>query len=353
MPISIIVGGQFGSEGKGKVALDVSRRKKARIVVRVGGTNSGHTGVDDASGKTWALRQLPVSVLAPGTMAVLPPGAIIDPEIFRLEVQALQLSPDRVAVSPYATVIAQKDKETERGLVQQIGSTGSGTGAALIRRIQRQRNGSILAHEEPTLREYLKDTSELMREALNRNVRLVIEGSQGFGLSLLHGGYYPKATSRDTTAASFLGEAGLSPRDVDDITLVLRCHPIRVAGDSGPLKDETSWADIAKAAGLPEGYCELTTATKRIRRVGTFDPILVRRAIEANSPTCIVLNHFDYVDSGVRNHLFNVRALDFLKAVESTIGRRIDLIGTSPSRLIEREQIGSTGSLHLKMSTPS
>jgi adenylosuccinate synthase len=354
MPISVVVGGQFGSEGKGKVAFYIACRKKAHIVVRVGGTNSGHTAVD--AGKTWALRQLPASVLAPGTIAILPPGAIVDPEIFHREVNALRLSRDRVMVSPHATVITEADKETERttGLVEQIGSTGSGTGAALVRRIRRQRRGSILAQEEPTLRAYLKDTSEVMRDTLNMNGRIVIEGSQGFGLSLLHGGYYPKATSRDTTAGTFLGEAGLSPRDVDDITLVLRCHPIRVAGDSGPLKGETSWAEIAKTADLPENYCELTTATKKIRRVGTFDAELVRRAINANNPTCIVLNHFDYVDSRVRNHPFSVRALDFLRTVETAIERRIDLIGTGPARLIERSAIGSTvRSAGLKMTAPS
>src|SRR5690242_7487277 len=119
MPISVVVGGQFGSEGKGKVALEIARRAGARIVVRVGGTNSGHTAVDD-EGRTHALRQLPVSVLAPGTIAVLPPGAIIDPEIFRQEVDALRLPPDRVNVSPLATVLTDTDKKNERdaGLVE-------------------------------------------------------------------------------------------------------------------------------------------------------------------------------------------------------------------------------------------
>src|SRR5712691_4195214 len=101
MPISVIVGGQFGSEGKGKTALEIARQKIAGIVIRVGGTNSGHTALD-ASGKTWALRQLPVSVLAPSAIAVLPPGAIIDPAIFRREIHELGLSRDRIMVSPYA-----------------------------------------------------------------------------------------------------------------------------------------------------------------------------------------------------------------------------------------------------------
>jgi adenylosuccinate synthase len=346
MPISIVVGGQFGSEGKGKTALEIARRAKAGIVVRVGGTNSGHTAVDDA-GKTWALRQLPASVLAPSAIAVLPPGAIIDPEIFHREVDALRLEHQRVIVSPCATVISEADKEAERtaGLVEQIGSTGSGTGAALIRRIRRQSGEPILARDSRSLRDYLGDTSRVMRDVLNKNGRIVVEGSQGFGLSLLHGGHYPNATSRDTTASTFLGESGLSPRDVDDVTLVLRCHPIRVAGNSGPLHGETTWAEIAKTAGLPEDYCERTTATRKIRRVGVFDSKLVQRAIDANSPSRIVLNHFDYVDEGVRDNVFNIRALDFLKMVESAIGRRVDWIGTSPARLIDREAIGRSSHL--------
>jgi adenylosuccinate synthase len=342
MPISVVVGGQFGSEGKGKTALEIARREKASFVVRVGGTNSGHTAVDEA-GKTWALRQLPVSVLAPDAVAVLPPGALIDPEIFQFEVEELRLERRRVVVSPYATVISNQDKDAEHagGLVTRIGSTGSGTGAALIRRISRQGGEEVLAGDHPALRGYIGDTSAIMREALNKNRWIVIEGSQGFGLSVLHGGYYPKATSRDTTAGTFLGESGLSPRDVADITLVIRAHPIRVAGDSGPLEPETTWTEIAKVAGLPDDYRELTTATKKVRRVGMFDPNLVKRAIQANNPTRIVLNHFDYVDGGVRDNVFTVRALDFLKGVETSIGRKIDWIGTGPGHFVAREAIGS------------
>jgi adenylosuccinate synthase len=346
MPISVVVGGQFGSEGKGKTALEIARRNAAAIVVRVGGTNSGHTAV--VGGRTWALRQLPVSVLASNTVAVLPPGALIDPEILTREVEELQLDRRRLVVSRFATVITPEDRDAERrgGLVDQIGSTGSGTGAALIRRVERHSKGIVLAGHHPALKRYLGDTSALMRDALHKNRWIVIEGSQGFGLSVLHGGYYPSATSRDTTAAAFVGEAGMSPLDVVEVTLVLRAHPIRVAGNSGKLIGETTWAKIAKSAGLPEDYKELTTATKKVRRVGRFDPSLVKRAIEANNPTRIVLNHFDYVHHAVRDHVFHVKALEFLSNVESSIGRKVDWVGTGPDRFIERSKIGTTEALH-------
>ncbi|QWG13408.1 adenylosuccinate synthetase [Bradyrhizobium sediminis] len=354
MPISVVVGGQFGSEGKGKVAFEIARKQNAAIVVRVGGTNSGHTAVDEA-GRTWALRQLPASILARQTMAILPAGAIIDPEILRKELDELKLDANRILVSPYATIIAPEDKQAERhsGLISQIGSTGSGTGAALIRRMGRQQN-VVLAKDHPAIAPFIGDTDTVMREALNQNRWIVIEGSQGFGLSILHGGFYPKATSRDTTAGTFLGEAGLSPRDVGQITLVIRTFPIRVSGDSGPLRNETSWTEVAKTAGLPEDYCELTTATRKVRRVGTFDADLVKRAITINNPTHIVLNHFDYIDSGVRNHKFAVGALSALRNIETAIGRRIDFLGTSPSHLVPRENLGNSGYLSdLEKSTPT
>lgn len=339
MPISVVVGGQFGSEGKGKVALHTARDKNAAIVVRVGGTNSGHTALDDA-GVTWSLRQLPASVLA-GATAVLPPGAIIDPEIFLNEINRLGLAPERVVVSRFATLISREDREAERsnGLVTEIGSTGSGTGAALIRRMGR-RSETQLAGEHPELQRFLGDTSALLRNALNQNRWIVIEGSQGFGLSLLHGGHYPKATSRDTTAGTFLGEAGLSPLDTQDITLVLRVHPIRVAGDSGPLSNETTWSTIAKEAGLAADFQELTTATRKVRRVGQFDPDLVKRAIEINNPTRIVLNHFDYVEPGIRLGEVSVKALNLLDLTERLIDRPIDFIGTGPATLIPRHEFG-------------
>ncbi|WGS26078.1 adenylosuccinate synthetase [Bradyrhizobium sp. ISRA464] len=346
MPVSVVVGGQYGSEGKGKVALALAREKAAHCVVRVGGTNSGHTIIDER-GEPRSFRQLPASVFAKDTIAVLPPGALIDVDIFEKEVAELGLGPDRVKVSPFASLISPEDREKERstGLVDRIGSTGSGTGAALVRRIDR---GSAvrLAKGEPRLHPYIDDTARMMRDVLTKNERIVIEGSQGFGLSVLHGGFYPHATSRDTTAAAFVSEAGLSPFDVDEIVLVLRAHPIRVAGTSGPLEDEMSWKDLAAEAGLSEDYQELTTATKKVRRVGRFEVDVVRRAIAANQPTSIVLNHLDYVDRAHGRDKRSGLAREFLLRVESSIGASITMVGFGPDSLVPRSEFEKDGRTH-------
>ncbi|MGY3506748.1 adenylosuccinate synthetase [Bradyrhizobium sp. USDA 4471] len=343
MPVSVVVGGQYGSEGKGKVALAIAREKTARYVVRVGGTNSGHTIIDD-HGKPRSFRQLPASVFSKDAVAVLPPGALIDPEIFEKEVAELGLRPDRVKVSPFASLISPEDREMERsiGLVDRIGSTGSGTGAALVRRIGRAA-AVRLAKDEPRLRPYIDDTARLMRDALAKTQRIVIEGSQGFGLSVLHGGFYPHATSRDTTASAFVSEAGLSPFDVDEIVLVLRAHPIRVAGTSGPLEDEMSWKDLAAEAGLAEDYKELTTATRKVRRIGRFEVDVVRRAIAANQPTSIVLNHLDYVDPALTQGMRGALARDFVARVESKIGAPVTLVGFGPDSLQPRSELEKDG----------
>jgi adenylosuccinate synthase len=338
MPVSVVVGGQFGSEGKGKVSLEIARRRRARGVVRVGGSNSGHTAVAQ-DGHVHALRQIPAAALAPDVLVILPPGNLIDIAVFQREVASLELTPDRVVVDPMATVITEEDALTEQnaGMASSLGSTQSGTGAALLRRISRQGDGfGVQASDYPELQAYLGDTSALMRRMLDAGQRIVVEGTQGFGLSVLHGGFYPKATSRDTTAAAFVGEAGLSPLDVDDVTMVVRTFPIRVAGNSGPLFGETTWARVAKQAGLPEDFCERTTVTGNIRRVGHFDPEIVRRAIAVNNPSQIVLNHVDYVDAEVREGHFTNFARNFVRNIEETIDRKLSWLGTGPASLVPR-----------------
>ncbi|MGC2521231.1 MAG: adenylosuccinate synthetase [Stellaceae bacterium] len=342
MPVSVVVGGQFGSEGKGKVALEIVRRDpKVVAAIRVGGTNSGHTAVG-ADRQTYALRQLPAAAADRSVQVILPPGSYIDIAIFSDEVSRLGLGPGQVAVSPMARIITGEHKAWERAadLSRAIGSTQSGTGAAVMATTARGATTfplhSVQAEEVKELQPFLRDTGSVLRSLLDDGKRVVVEGTQGFGLSLLQGGYWPKATSRDTTAAGFLAEAGLSPLDVDDVTLVIRCHPIRVAGDSGPLSGETSWENIAAEAGITDHIREFTTVTARLRRVGRFDPEIVRRAIQANHPSRIVLNHLDYIDPPVRDGLLTSKVRSFVEKVEANIGRQVDWLGTGPGQVMGR-----------------
>jgi adenylosuccinate synthase len=338
MPVSVVVGGQYGSEGKGKVALHIAQNSRARAVVRVGGPNSGHTGVD-VHGRAWILRQLPASCLAPDTLIILPAGSLIDPEILLSEIGQLRIDPGRLFLDSSASVILprHRQQEADEQLVDRIGSTGSGTGAALRERIARS-SKHVLAGDVPALRPYVRPfVTDLLRDLLNQQQRVVIEGTQGFGLSLWHTPSYPHATGRDTTAAAFLSEAGLAPQDVDDIVLVIRSYPIRVGGNSGPLENEITWSTLAAEANLARGYVELTSATKRVRRIGRFHPDVVRRAIAVNQPRRIVMNHLDYVDADARAKGLGKRGRQFLLSVEEQLDRQIDLLGFSSNHLVERD----------------
>ena len=301
MPVSIVVGGQFGSEGKGKVALEIVRRSKRPVVaVRVGGPNSGHTAYDQ-SGVKYALRQLPAACVDKNVDVVLPTGAYIDVDVLLTELQKVGLSENTILVSENARVILPEHRRWEEaaGLVSAIGSTGAGVGAAVMASVAREATNfelpCALAKDDPRLTRFITDVPRYLRRALEQEERVVVEGTQGFGLSLCDGGFWPKSTSRSTTAAGALSECGLSPLDVDDVTMVVRSYPIRVAGDSGPLVGETTWHDIARKSGREDNLNEYTTATNRLRRVGHFEPGLVRQALNINNPTRLVMNHLDYV----------------------------------------------------------
>jgi adenylosuccinate synthase len=336
MPVSIVVGGQFGSEGKGKVSLELVRMSNEQriAVVRVGGPNSGHTAFDRA-GQKYALRQLPAGAVDRNVDVVFPAGSYIDVDVLLREIDLLDYPRDRIFISHYANIITSEQKawEAEASLVSDIGSTGSGVGAAIMAAVAREASNFPLhrhdaAHCGP-LERYLRDTTQLMRGWLDEGARIVIEGTQGFGLSLLDGGYWPKATSRATTAAAALAEAGLSPIDVDNVVLVIRSYPIRVAGNSGPLPGETSWQEISDSIESVADLREFTTVTNKLRRVGQFDASAVKAAIACNNPTMIVLNHLDYI--GAESDLDKVgsKLNTFVQQVSDAIDRPIAYLGFS------------------------
>ena len=329
MPVSVIVGGQFGSEGKGKVAAWLADGLRAPWVVRCGGSNAGHT-VCDAKGGKHIFRHLPTACINGVSKCLLAAGSYIDASVLEREVKESGIGPDRLFIDPAAVIITEEDKDNERrGIVDAIGSTGSGTGAAVVRRLSRN-SPMLFAKDLPAFAPYIRDTKELLDKALRSDERVIIEGTQGYGLSVLHSGHYPYVTSRDTTAAAFISESGISPLYVDDICLVIRAFPIRVAGNSGELPDEISWGEVAEGVDFDGSLVEYTSVTGNIRRVGRFDPAIVRQAIAANAPTRVFLNHLDHIPAEAHRR--------FVDWVAEAIGMGIDYVGTGPRTLVPYDQ---------------
>lgn len=341
MPVSVIIGGQYGSEGKGKAAYFFAKEQKAAAVIRVGGSNSGHTVIDE-DGVEWVFRQLPTAAIIPGVTCVIPAGAYINAEILLKEIQETDLSADKLFIDPNAVLITENEvqSETSGSLKKEIGSTQSGTGAAVMNRIARRGDVHFVTEDEQ-LGKYIRNTQPYLRDLMKEDKRIIIEGTQGYGLSVIHSEHYPFTTSRDTSAAGFLTEAGLSPLDVDEVIMVLRSFPIRVGGNSGPLKFETDWESVQSISGKESSIKEYTTVTQRLRRVAHFDPELVRNAIIANNPSTIVLNHLDYIDGRCEyDQVITEKTYNFVLDVERQIRRKIDYVGVSPKDIypVNREK---------------
>ena len=351
--LDVVVGAQYGSEAKGHTVqcLAELRRQESMappLVIRVAGPNAGHTGYDN-SGRAWALRQVPVAAVLGGQADLaIAPGSEVDPpvlldELARLEEAGL-LRGKRVFVSAEATLIEDRHKETEKStsLVEKIGSTGKGIGSAradrLLRSARRLGDDADLVNQLLNVSHaviVVGDWDDYLRDHLNpaNHAPVIVEGTQGYGLGL-HAGHYPYCTSSDARAIDFLAIAGLNPwsfqQELTTVWAVARIYPIRVAGNSGPLLEETTWEDL----GLPE---EKTTVTQKVRRVGKPDWDLVNKAVEANgrSNTVIALTMVDQIFPEVTgatslNELSD-QALALVSEVEGRTRTEVKLVCTGPN----------------------
>jgi adenylosuccinate synthase len=330
MPITIVVGGQYGSEGKGKVVALLAKHRPLACVVRCGGPNSGHT--TSIGARETILRQLPSSVGVSPALVAIAAGAVIDEQVLCREVAEAGIERDRLVIDPRVVIIDELDKSRENSLKESIASTGSGNGQALSRRMLR--DGARLVGDSSAISKIarVEHVAPLVHDMTERGLEIVIEGTQGFGLSLLHGPDYPFVTSKDTTASGFAMEVGVSPRDVANVVMVIRTFPIRVGGHSGPLKDEFTWESIQRLSSAPEVEPEYTSVTKTLRRVAPFDTELVKMAAKYNRPTTLAVMGIDRLDHRNRavtsaNALTPV-AKDFLHTLHRELGVPIEWVGT-------------------------
>jgi adenylosuccinate synthase len=190
----------------------------------------------------------------------------------------------------------------------------------------------------PELRPFVRDTYYELEKAFAMNKRIFLEGTQGTGLSLYHGSY-PYVTSRDTTVAGCLAEAGIAPRRVRKVIMVCRTYPIRVADPdvegktSGFMSQPLDWYEIAKRSGLDAQElqeAERTSTTNRKRRVAEFDWQLLRQSATLNGPTDIALTFTDYLSSQ------NARAKRFEQLDDDTIRfiQEVERVTSAPVSLI-------------------
>jgi adenylosuccinate synthase len=354
MSLWVVVGGQYGSEGKGKVSAFITKHEDIDICVRCGGPNSGHSFVDE-NGRNRVLRQLPTGFVNPRTRLLIPAGALIDPVVLKQEIESLGLPVKRIGIDENSFIIEEKDRGTERslGLRERLSSTLCGVGAAQSRRVLRNENARLardVSSEHPWIRRYLTDVSDEVNTALDQEGKVLVEGTQGFGLSLYHSRHYPKTTSRDTTAAAFLSETGLSPLRVSEVVLVFRTFPIRVAGtQAGPLEREVTWEQIRQESGYPYPIEERTSVTNKVRRVGRFDWDLAMQATRMNRPTKIAINGLDYLDAlnrGVRRwDDLTAPAVAFVSRLEDELQVPSNYLGTGPSlsEIVARENSKCAG----------
>jgi len=355
----VVVGSQWGDEGKGKIVDWLSER--ADVVVRFqGGHNAGHTLVTD--GITYKLSLLPSGIVRPGKLSLIGNGVVIDPwalldEIARLKGQSVEITPDNLRISESATLILPFHHELDAlredatsGV--KIGTTRRGIGPAYEDKAGRRalrvgdladfdalerRIDGLLTHHN-ALRRGLGaepiDKSELLEalagiaegvlrfaapvwrtlsEARAANKRILFEGAQGLMLDVDHG-TYPFVTSSNTVAGQAAAGSGIGPGALDYVLGITKAYTTRVG--AGPFPTELD-DDIGRRLG--ERGHEFGTVTGRSRRCGWFDAVLVRQAVQVGGIEGIALTKLDVLDGFERIKLctgyeLEGRRLDYLPA---------------------------------------
>jgi adenylosuccinate synthase len=331
MPVTIVVGGQYGSEGKGKVVALLAHEANSPWLVRCGGPNSGHTVTID--GHPVIMRQVPSCAEPEKATFCVAAGCVVDEELLLRELDLLKIPKERIIVDPRSVLVTKEDRQSEAESLIRIGSTCSGTGAAMLRRMSRVK-GVQLSKDSKSInaRCRIETVATLLHARIEDGDDVIVEGTQGFALSLLHGPDYPYVTSRDTTASGFAMEVGLSPRQIDNIIMVIRTFPIRVGGTSGPFANEFSWEHIQAISGAPKVLPEYTSVTNRLRRVARFDFGQVKLACKYNCPTALAvmgLDRLDYRNTGITEmDKITPIARKFLKDLEIATETSVEFVGT-------------------------
>ena len=347
--VNVLLDGQWGSTGKGKLAGYLALKHDLNVIACDFQTNAGHTFRDGSFEAI--VHQIPSGFVNKDAILAVTPGASITLDYLFREIEMFQDYDiaNRLVIHPNAMVITEEHAAEEGRSTKFIASTMKGCGAALAAKTMRK---AKLAKDEPKLDKFIGDTSSLIIGCIKAGGTVLAEGAQGFDLSINHGTAYPFVTSRDVTTCSILNNCGVPPTYVGDVYGSLRTFPIRVgnviengvtAGYSGPWhagQKELTWKELELLSGSEKSLSELTTVTKRVRRVFTWSPVQFRRFLDMCGPTHLFvnfINHINASDYGKRLYSdLSVESKDWLrnrgKELES-FGHpetRVTHIGTGP-----------------------
>jgi adenylosuccinate synthase len=337
MPGIVIVGAQWGDEGKGKVT-DLLAERADAVVRFQGGNNAGHTIV--RNGKTWKLHLIPSGILHRGKLCVIGNGVVVDPKVLtdeleelrrrRVDTSSLRISANAHLIMPYHLMLDHAG-EARLGKLQ-IGTTRRGIGpcyadkaARLGIRVQDLLDEKILKQKivaalEPKrlslrpfakdpaldlqamteeyltyghrLEPYIADTIKLVQDKLDDGQAVVFEGAQGALLDIDHG-TYPFVTSSNPVAGAACIGAGVGPRDIDEIWGIAKAYGTRVGAGPFPTEVDGAFGDMLRERGGEYG-----TTTGRPRRVGWLDLVALRYAARINSLTALAITKLDVL-SGI------------------------------------------------------
>lgn len=335
MPSTLLVGGFFGDEGKGKIIAYLAKHDKPEIVARGGvGPNAGHTVIEE--GTRYALRMVSSGLVCKSARLLIGAGVLVDPRVLRGEIESFGLL-GRVGVDRRCGIIELEHIEADKSdahLRGKIGSTGTGCGPANSARVLRK---ARQAKDVKELQDLLCDVPLEINEALDRGNGVLVEGTQGFGISLFYG-TYPFVTSKDTTASQMAADVGIGPTRVDDVVVVFKSFPTRVG--EGPFETQMT-EEKAEELHIEE----YGTVTHRRRRIGRWDGKMAAYSAMINGATMVALSGVDRLDQSCRGVTeyaeLSKEVKDFAAQVEQDTRVPVKLISTGPelSEIVDLREV--------------
>lgn len=305
--------------------------------MRIGGPNAGHRVFKPE----YKYVQLPSGTGSnPDARILIAAGSTIWLPTLLKEIADHGLTHDRLTIDAQAMIIDENDRCLEEGALGGIGSTKQGVGVASARKILNRSEllygkPVCLARDVEALQQFVGDTKAVLDNLYRAGTHVLLEGTQGTALSIHHG-YYPHVTSRETSVAGCLADAGIAPARVRNVIMVVRTYPIRVGGPSGWMGRELDWETIASRSGINVDdlrEAEKGTISGNLRRIAEFDWAQLRRAAEINGATEIALTFADYL--GIANR--DAQSFGDLNHDTQEFVRRAERVAGVPVALVSKD----------------